>query len=99
MVNLQLGYDNDAWGTNLSVVYNVFGPRIVEVGAQGAPDIMEESFHQLDFVASQQLPLGFRLKFKAKNLVNQQVRYTQGPEITNAFYRGREFSLELSWSY
>jgi outer membrane receptor protein involved in Fe transport len=99
VVNLQLGYDNEDWGTSLTVVYNVFGPRIVEVGAQGAPDVIEQSFHQLDFNASQTVGMGFSLKFKAKNLIDHEIKMTQGDKVTEAFHAGREFSIGVEWSY
>ncbi len=99
VVNTQLGYDNADWGTSLTISYNVFGDRIVEVGAQGAPDVVEKPFHQLDFVASQKLPAGFKLSFKAKNLIDKPVRFEQGGKLTETYHRGRVFSLGVSWSY
>ncbi len=99
VVNAQLGYDNEDWGTSLTLVYNVFGPRIVEVGAQGAPDVIEQPFHQLDFVAMQKLPAGFSLKLKLKNLIDPPVRYVQGSKTTNEYHRGLKVSLDLGWSY
>lgn len=99
VINLQLGYDNEDWGTSLAVVYNVFGPRIVEVGAQRAPDVIEQPVHMLDFVASQKLGAGFTLSLKAKNLIDHLTRQTQGAEVVERYRRGREYSLGLGWSY
>ncbi len=99
VANVQLGYDNPDWGTSLAAIYNVFGKRIVEVGAQGAPDVLERPVHQLDFVASQALGMGFKLSFKAKNLIDPVVRLTQGKETVENSRKGRSFSLGLSWTY
>ncbi len=99
VVNATLGYDQLDWGTSATLLYNVFGPRIVEVGALNAPDIMEEPVHQLDFVASQKIPWGFKVSLKAKNLIDLEVRKTQGDEITERTFKGREIGLGLSWHY
>lgn len=97
--NLQLGYDNVDRGTSIVVLYNVFGARIAEVGALGAPDVYERPFHQLDVVLKQDLGSGFALGCKAKNLFDPEVRFTQGDKVTEVFRRGRVFSLSLSKSF
>jgi outer membrane receptor protein involved in Fe transport len=99
VVNAQLGYDNPDTGTTLAVLYNVQGRRISKVGDSGAPDIYEEPFHQLDFIAAQSLPHGFKLGFKVKNLIDGEVDFTQGGEKTEVYRKGRSFSLSLGWSY
>ena len=99
VINLMLGYDNLDSGTSASVLYNVFGPRIDQVGAQGASDIIEEPFHQLDLVASQSLPYGFKIKAKAQNLLDLEARKMQDDEIVERYFKGRAFSLSLSWRY
>ena len=99
VINVQLGYDIAKTGTSLALAYNVQGERISKVGYVGAPDIFEQPFHQLDFVASQSLSHGFKLSFKAKNLVDGEVRFLQGGETTEMFRKGRSFSLSASWTY
>ena len=98
VINLQLGYDNPISGTRLNLLYNVFGRRIGEVGALGAPDSYEESFHQLDFVASQRIGTsGVKLGFKVKNLLNPFERYTQGDFEVERNRRGISFGLSVDW--
>ncbi len=99
VVNLTLGYDNPDWGTSVAVLYNIIGERIVEVGSQGAPDVYEEPYNQLDFVASKSLGHGFSLKFKAKNMLDREIEYTQGDEVTETYYKGKDYSISLKWSY
>jgi TonB-dependent receptor len=99
VLNFQLGYDNVESGTSVVVLYNVFGKRIAEVGALGAPDVYEQPFHQLDLVIKQDLGGGFSMGFKAKNLVDPGVRFTQGDQTTETFRRGRSFSLGLEKSF
>jgi outer membrane receptor protein involved in Fe transport len=99
LVNLTLGYENVDWLTSLALVYHVFGRRIEEVGALGAPDVYEEPVHQLDLVWRQGLGGGFRLSFKATNLLDPAVRRTQGGHTTETYRRGRGLDLGLSWSW
>lgn len=100
VVNLQLGYDHEELGTNATLLYNVFGPRIAEVGAQGAPDVYEQPFHSLDVVLKQRLPGGFSVGLTVKNLLDLPVEVTQGDEqLVERLYKGRAVSLSLGWSY
>ncbi len=99
VVNMTLGYDNPDLGSSVAVLYNIIGERIVEVGSQGAPDVYEEPYNQLDFVVSQTLGQGFSIKFKAKNLLDREVEYTQGDEVTETFYKGQDYSISLKWNY
>ncbi len=97
--NIQLTYDNVDWGTTLSLLYNVFGERIVEAGAQGTPDVYEQPFHQLDFVYRQALGDGWRLSAKFKNMLDWKKTYQQGPITTESYRRGRALSLGLGKSF
>lgn len=97
VVNLQLGWEDLDTGFNASLLYNLSGPRIVEVGAQGAPDILEEPRHQLDAVVSTKLGAGFSLKLKAENLIDQPARRTQGGRETYEEVLGRKFGIGLSY--
>lgn len=91
VINTQFGYDDPLSHTNFSVIYNVQGPRIVEAGALGIPDVYENPVHQLDLVASKKLPLGFKLSFKAQNIVDHVVTFSQGGHTVESFRRGRTF--------
>lgn len=99
VVNAQLGYDNPDSGTRLSLIYNVFGRRIEEVGALGAPDTFEEPFHQLDFVGSQRLPAGFSLGLKLENILDAVTFNTRtvGDQVSERWSEGFEVGLSLSW--
>ena len=103
VANVQLAYDNVDLGATGTIVYNVFGPRIAEVGALGAPDVYEEPVHLLDLVFSQNLGSGWKLKLKGSNLLDLPIRMTQGtnsvtnePNLTRVRTRGRRVSLGLS---
>jgi hypothetical protein len=97
VANLQLGYrtpDNDLEAT---LLYNVFGKRISQVGVFGAPDIYERDFHSLDFNLRKQFDAEWTLKLRLRNVLDPTVEFTQGDEITRQFRRGRELGLTLEW--
>lgn len=99
VVNVQLGYDNADTATSGSLLYNVYGPRIAQVGALGAPDIYEQPFHRVDAVFRQGLPGAFAVTLKAKNLINPRMRFKQGSVLTDTFRRGRSFTVALSKTF
>lgn len=96
--NFQIGYENPDRGINTSILYNVFGERIVDVGTNGAPDIYEQPRPQLDFIYSQAIGERWKIKFKARNLLDPPVELTQGPETRLEFSLGREYSISLEWT-
>ncbi len=98
-MNAQIGYDNADLGLSATLLYNVHGPRIADVGTNHRPDIYEQAFHQLDFVAKKSFKKGFQLGFKAKNFLDLPVRFAQGDETTKEYKKGREINLSLSWTY
>jgi len=97
--NFQLGYDDAENGINASMLYNVFGERIVDVGTNGAPDIYEQPRPQLDFIYSQIFHDNWRVKFQARNLLNPEIELTQGDKTRLVFDVGREYTISLQWSY
>lgn len=97
--NVNLDYDNKDTGTIVTLLYNIFGERISDVGTGGAPDIVEQPFQQLDLVASQKLSKSFSFKFKLKNLIDPEAKRTQGIEVTELYRKGREASVALSGSF
>ena len=97
--NLTLGYDDIDRGINAALLYNDFGERIVDVGTNGAPDIYQQPAPALDFVYSQSFREHWKFKFRARNLLNSEVRITQGPETRRLFTVGREYTVAVEWSY
>ncbi len=99
ILNGQVGFEEEDWGSRLTLLYNVYGKRIIEVGALGSPDSYEEPFHQLDLSAKQELGGGLSLGFNAKNLLNPVARETQGSGTRSRWRKGRAFSLKLAMSF
>lgn len=115
VVNLFAEYERSDWGTQLRVLYNVFGERIDSVGASGQPNRWEQPRHQLDLAFAQRLPKGFGLRLSAKNLLNWPVQIIQkgtvqalrGPDapegyvegVTYRYRPGATVSLSLSYNH
>ncbi len=99
VINAQLIFENPDSGTDVSLLYNVFGKRITEVGVLGLPDVYEDPFDQLDFVLRQKLSQQFSIGLKMANLIDPEALQRQGSEIVQAYKKGRSFSLSLSGSF
>lgn len=97
-VNASLGYDRPDHGFQANVLYNVFGRRISEVGAQGLPDVFEQPRHQLDFNIKKKFAQ-FTLKASAKNLLDSEIQFKQRERIFREYKAGRSFSLGISYDY
>lgn len=103
--NASISWEQPRWGTEIGVFYNVYGPRITEVGTNGLPDFYEQPFHRLDVAWSQKLGGGFQLKVTGANLLNQRIRITQ-TDASNGLQRvvfgyspGVQFNATVSWNY
>ncbi len=95
VVNMQLQYDRPQWGLSTTLLYNVVGKRITEVGTNTIPDTYEQPFGQLDLVATQRVDERWTVSLRARNLLNPEVESTQGEEMVRSFRRGRVFGLVL----
>ena len=97
-VNATLGYDKPNWDFQANLLYNVFGRRISEVGAQGLPDVFEQPRHQLDFNMKKKFG-HFALKVSTKNLLDSKVLFKQKEGIFREYKIGRSLSLGISYEY
>lgn len=97
VLNLQLGWDDPETPDQITLLYNVIGPRISEVGALGLPDAYELPVHQLDLVSRLGLSEHLTLSLKGSNLLDATAVVLQGDETYEAIARGRRFSIGLSW--
>ncbi len=106
VVNLTLGYDNADNGDSALLLFNQIGQRIVSLGTNGNKDIYQQPFAKLDFVwkynISKKLEgdiFGYALRFKANNILNSTVEFTQGNLITTQTTPGRYYSFKLDINY
>ncbi len=99
VVNVQIGWQPEDGRSEATLLYNVAGRRISEVGVFGIPDVYEEPAGQLDFVFATSLwSEAWKLKLRMRNLLDPKVEFTVGDEIQREYKRGREVFLSLEWS-
>ncbi|WP_044278293.1 TonB-dependent receptor [Myxococcus stipitatus] len=98
VINVNVGYEHAPSGTEVALLYNVYGRRISEVGTDNLPDVYEQPFHRVDLAVTQQLTKATQLKLTASNILNSKVTLQQG-DITLLQYRpGIAFSASLGLS-
>ncbi|HET6604939.1 MAG TPA: TonB-dependent receptor [Xanthomonadaceae bacterium] len=97
VANLQFGYSDPDGGSDWTLLYNVFGERIAQAGVSQQPDIYEQPVPQLDFVYRRPFGKHWDFKLRLRNLLDPEVEFTQGVEITRSFRRGRELALTIEW--
>lgn len=82
-----------------SVFYNVFGPRIEDVGRFGLPDTYREPVHQLDATVQWDPSPRFGLRLAARNLALQPLVFTQGPLEVLRRDAAMSLSLRAQFTY
>lgn len=98
--NVSLSYQPEDGKLEATLLYNLAGARISQVGDSGLPDIYEQPFKQLDFSLASELPWeGWKLKLRLRNLLDPEARFTVGDEVTRSFTKGREVNLSVEWKY
>ena len=97
VVNLAFGYDNAETGTSFALLYNVYGERITAIGTYGVPDVYEQPFNQLDLVYALKIGSTSTIKFKLKNILDDEALYLQGDKVSNSYHRGRSLSVSMGW--
>ena len=95
VINGAIGYENPDYRFDTSLLYNVYGPRIVEVGTSGIPDTYEEPVHRVDLVLSKGLGPRWNLKFKASNILDWPSQETTGGRVSEETYGGRKFGVSI----
>jgi outer membrane receptor protein involved in Fe transport len=84
-------------GFSTRLLFNLFGDRIAEAGANEAPDVIEQGRGTLDVVFSQRVR-SLILRLALENLTDTQYRFTQGSEDERLFKLGRTVAFSLTYS-
>jgi len=98
VINAQLGYTSANDGLEWTLLYNSFGERISRAGALGQPDIFEEPFAQMDFVARYKFKDYWSVKLELENILDSEVEFTQGGLPTRTFKPGVTIGLGLQFA-
>lgn len=90
---------------SLSLVYNLQGPRIHTVGINNVNNVEEKAFNALDFIGRYSVNKHLQFKFQAKNLINQDRKFTQkisgtGKVETVKYHKdGTSFDLGFTYNF
>jgi len=99
VANLQLGYDSMDGNHSSSLVYNVFGERILAAGIGGRGDAYEQPFHSLDLVYNFYPDFNSKISFKVQNVLGEDQDVTQSGITVQSREVGRVFSLSYSYEF
>ena len=99
VVNLQLGFDAPNERHSASLAYNAFDERIFFAGSNGAPDAYEQPFHSLDIVYSYYPIEQMALKFRAQNLLDEQLEIEQGGVTVLEQSIGVVYKFDVSYKF
>ncbi|WP_077338209.1 TonB-dependent receptor plug domain-containing protein [Pseudocolwellia agarivorans] len=97
VVNLQLNYDSANGNHSSSLVYNVFGERIIASGVAGREDAFEQPFHSLDAVYTYYPDFNSKVKFKVQNILGEDQEVIQSDIVVRSKDVG--VSIGLSYTY
>ena len=104
--DLSYQFQDGGFEMTASVVANYFSDRIYSVGVNGYKDIVENGLATLDFVSSFKLRKYFRIRLKAKNLLDPEYKLTREPSteaaepiVLSSYKKGLSFSLGLSCEF
>lgn len=99
VVNTQLTWDDVDRDIQASLLFNWADDRLVDVGTDDLPGAVEEPAPWLDFAYRQAAELfgqNMILKFKARNLLDQDIKVTRGQVTEREYNLGRTFTFAVS---
>ena len=85
-------------GITATLAYNFTGERIILVGENNAPDIMEEDRHRVDLLFKYEFMWNnseLELEAKAANILDEKVEWTQGGQLYEEWDPGITYSIGL----
>ena len=100
--NLLFSYQDYDLGITASLAYNFTGERIILVGDNNAPDIVEEDRGRVDLLFKYLLPWGdneVELEARAANITDEEVEWTQGGQLYERWDPGITWSLGIKASF
>ena len=98
MANLFLGYDSPDAKHTASLIFNTFGERLYVAGRNGAPDSFEQPFNSLDFTYSWYPTDTMTVKFKAVNLLSEQIEIERNGVTVFEEDPGSTYSISFQYS-
>ncbi len=102
VLNLDLSYDNENTGTDVSLMFNRFGRRLSEVTLGVTPNVFEQARSTVDITLTQRIWGGVTIKGSARNLTNAEHLKTYelyGREyVAQSYKTGTTYGVGMSYS-
>ncbi len=111
LINAGVYYQDDKSKWQVSLLYNVAGPRIFAVGNLENPSQYEMPRHSLDLTVSKTLKNGIEIKFGAQELLNPTFRILEDTELNGkiqkferrnpiySYQRGQYLTLAMNYKF
>ena len=96
--NLLLSYQDDNAGILATLAYNYTGERVVLVGAESSPDIIEEARGRVDVLfryTTEAINTNIEVELKAANIFDSEVEWTQGGLLYEQYDPGITYSFGI----
>ena len=99
VLNMQLGYDSDNGEHSASLVYNVFGERILIAGIDGFDDNFEQPFHSLDMVYKYYPDFNSTVTLRVQNILGEDREIEFNDTLLRSETRGTGIRLSFKYDF
>ncbi len=99
VANLQVGYDSPDGEHAASLVYNVFGDRIIIPGSGGFDDGLEQPFHSVDLVYTYYPNFNTKVRVRARNLLDEEKEIIQEGVTILSENVGTTFDVRFTYEF
>lgn len=99
VLNMQLGYDSDNGEHSASLVYNVFGERILIPGIDGFDDNFEQPFHSLDMVYKYYPDFNSTVTLRVQNILGEDREIEFNDTLLRSETRGTGIRLSFKYDF
>ena len=104
VANVSLAFDEPDSGVTASLVYNVVGPRVSDVGTRAGsanilPNVVRAPFHSLDLVVGWRVVEHLRLGLRLRNILFQAQEYYQDDFLVDRTETGMSGSLSFTYEH
>ena len=99
VLNFNLGWDAPNGNHSATLVYNVFGERIIIPGIEGKDDAYEKPFHSLDMVYTYYPTFSSTLTFKVQNILGEDKAIEFEDTLIKSETKGSRFEVALKWDF
>jgi outer membrane receptor protein involved in Fe transport len=99
LVNTSLHYLTGSGRSSATLLYNLVGERLTQVGTNGFDDIYEATRYTLDATLEHRLMDAVEVKLSATNLSDTAIVYELGSDETLRYEPGRSVSVKASYSF